>query len=253
MRSIITLALLLLAIPPLLCAQANKVAGVIAERALAPIAKEAAEQTAKEVAGKVAATVGKQLAESTEAQLAKAIAANGAEVGTLALRVPEAAEMLARNAKVLLPLTERLGDDVLRLEARAPGIAELAAKNYGKEELPRLLKLSEPEMKGVISLSTHATEPRAAMLLLEETEKGGMKFLEKISGTQILATGLSVASILAVQGTLEKIPAGPETTAAIGDFFSKLLSPVSAVAAALLAAWGSLAIWRNHRRNGKVG
>jgi hypothetical protein len=248
MHASITFIISILLLSISLQAQTNKLVSEVAEHAFGPIAKEAADKTAKEIVEKLAVSVGKQVAESTEAQLARAIATNGAEVGMLALRVPEATEVLARNAKSLVPLAERFGDDILRIEARAPGFAEIAAKSYDKKYLPRLLNLSESEMKGVLAVAKHTTEPQAAKLLLEGTEKGGMSFLEKISGPQILATGLSAATIIGIMGIEDKIPPGPETARMFFDVVGKLLSPITAVAACLLTAWGALAIWRRHKR-----
>jgi len=235
-----------------LYSQTNKIAGQITEHSIGPVAKEVAEKAAKELVEQAAISTGKQVASSTEAQLTKMIIAQGNDVVILSRRVPEATEVLARNAQKLLPLTEQLGDDILRVEARAPGYAEMAAKTFGKEDLPRLLKLSELEMKGVLVASSHTTEPLAPKLLLEGTEKGGMSFLEKVSGTQILAAGLSVAAIKAVMGIEEKIPPGIKTTKVLFNLVGKLLFPITIVAAVLLAAWGGLAIRRGHKRSSNV-
>ena len=247
MRTI--LAVLSLLLPVQLFAQANKIAGEIAEHTLGPVAKEAAERAAKELVENAAIATGKQVTESTRIQLARAIGQHGEAVVSLARRVPEATEALAIHAPQLLPLAERLGDNILRIEARAPGFAEMAAKKYGEADLPHLLKLSEPEMKGVLSLSTHTTEPRAAKLLLEGTEKGGMSFLEKVSGSQILATGLSVAAITAVISVTNKIPPGPAVLQESFGFLKTLFLPIALVVAALLAIRGGLSIWRKHKRS----
>ena len=233
-------------------AQTNKVAIQLAEHTLSPIGKEAADQVAKELVESAVSMSGKEAVEQTsktlQTQLAATISKYGDAVVSLARRIPEATQALATRAPQLLPMAERLGDDIVRIEARAPGYAEMAAKAFGKDELPRLLKLPKPEMEGVLRLSSHIIEPRAAKLLLEGSEKGGINFLEKISGTQILATGLSAAAILAVMEGMGKIPPGQETAKTMAGEVRVILLPITAVGACLFAVWGGLAIWRKHKQ-----
>ncbi|MCE9519505.1 MAG: hypothetical protein K8R87_08135 [Verrucomicrobia bacterium] len=234
----------------ILHAQANKAAGAIVEHSLNPLAKEAAEKAAKELIERATISSGKEMeaqtAKSLEAQLARTIEQHGDAVIVLARRVPEATSSLASRAPQLLPLAEKFGDDILRIEARAPGYAEMAAKSFGKEDLPRLLKLGKPEMKGVLNLSTHTTEPAATKLLLEGAEKDGMKFLEKVSGPQILAGGLSTAAII-----LALRSERPDPNKLIPAFFEwtkPFLMPSCYVVAGLILAWGALRIWRGYKK-----
>jgi hypothetical protein len=235
-------------------AQANKVAGAAAETALSPIAKEAAEKAAAELLEEATVEAGKEVAEESsktlQAQLAKAAGKYGESVTAMARRVPEASTALATRAPQLVPLAEKFGDDILRLEARAPGFGELAAVSFGKQDLPRLLKLGNREMKSVVALATHSTEPRAARLLLEGTEKGGKSFIEKISARQVLAGGLSVAAVLAAYRAAGIFESSPEIAV---NGATKVIAPISYTAALLLAAWGGLASWRRHRRASAMG
>ena len=246
------IALLALSLPAVASAQANKAAGAVAEHALSPIAKEAADQAAKELIEQATVDAGRQAAEQSSKVLQKSLAESaskyGEQVTLLAKRVPEASSALANRAPQLLPLASEMGDDILRVEARAPGFAELAAKSFTKEDLPRLLKLSDQQMLTVIKLSTHATEPQAAKLLLEGTEKAGDRFLSKISAKQILASGLSVATVLAAYraaGIFEASPAIAMNGAT--QIAQGLLGPVFYVLAGLLALRGGFSIWRRHR------
>ena len=243
------LALLLGQAPLPASAQVNKAVGVAAESALSPMAKEAAEKAAAGLLERATVSASKEAAaeasKTLETRLTKAAGQYGDEVLQMARRVPEASEALASRAGQLVPLASKFGDDVLRIEARAPGFGELAVTSMTKEDLPRLLKLGEPEMKKVIAFSTHATEPRAAQLLLEGTEKGGKGFLEKLSARQIFASGLSVAAVLAAYRAAGIFETSPEiaTRALV-----QVAAPISYAAGLLLAAWGGLKIWRRHRR-----
>ena len=228
--------------------QESKVVGEAAEHMLSPVAKEAAERVTKELVKGATADAGARFAEQSakalDAQLSQAAEKYGTDVLAFARRVPEASTALAVRTPQLLPLAEQFGDDILRLEARAPGFGELAAESYGKDDVPRLLRLGDYDMKRVIVLATHATEPRAASLLLEGAEKGGGRFLERISAKQILATGLSVAVVV---GAYEVSSRAPGTIVEkVAEIASKVLAPVSFTGAGLLAVWGGLALWRRH-------
>jgi len=247
------IALLALSFPIAASAQANKAAGAVAEHALSPIAKEAADQAAKGLMEQATVDAGRQAAEASSRALQESLAASAGKYGEavtiLAKRVPEASTALATRAPQLVPLAGQFGDDILRVEARAPGFAELTAKSFTKQDLPRLLKLSDQQMMTVIKLSTHATEPQAAKLLLEGAEKGGDRFLSQISSKQILASGLSVATVLAAYRAAGIFEASPAIAMnGVTRIAQSLLGPVFYVLAGLLALRGGFGIWRRHRR-----
>ena len=227
-------------------AQVAKTGGEIAEHLLVPVGKEAAENATKAAMKEAGATAvqeaAAQTSKRTEFLLAEAASAYGDEVLVLARRVPESSALLATNAKQLLPLAEKMGDDILRLEARAPGFGELASKFYGRQDIARLLKLPKNQMQSVIALSTHATEPRAAQLLLEGTEKGGEQFLKNLSPKVILSTGLSVATVVAAYRA-------PEATVAAAERMGgKLLAPISYALAALLLLRFAPTVIKHYKR-----
>ena len=133
--------------------------------------------------------------------LTEAAAAHGDEVFAMAVRVPEAASALAANAEKLLPLARRHGDDFLRLEAKAPGLAEDAFRVFtDRNDVSRLLALPAEDSRKVLTYSAHATDPAAASSLLKAVEKKGVGILEKLDSKKILAVGLSVAMVSAATG-----------------------------------------------------
>ena len=174
--------------------------------------------------------------------LPEAAAKFGPDVYRMAVRVPEAASVIAVRAETILPLATRYGDDILRIEARMPGLAESAVKSFPEAaDIARLAKLPANQAKEVISYAAHATEKQAPRALLEAVEKSGGSVLERIKPSVVLAGGLSVAMIVASTGAV-KAPA---------PFFHELFStttwllmPVAVVLAVLVFAYGGFWLWR---------
>jgi hypothetical protein len=190
--------------------------------------------------------------------LAKAAGQHGDEVYQAAARVPEAVPALVNEAHVLLPLVQRYGDDVLRLEARVPRLGQSAAKVFpDKELLERLQRLPAGDAQKVVQFATHATNPAVARQLLETVEKQGSHFLARLDPKQILAYGLSGAMITAASAPL--IGAARMPTDQIPDVIKSVLAPVSngigiaVVGLALAVAARMFLFYRSKRRtmNGK--
>jgi hypothetical protein len=140
--------------------------------------------------------------------LPEAAAKYGPDVYRLAVRVPEAASVIAYRAETILPLASRYGDDILRIEARMPGLAESAVKSFPEgTDISRLAKLPTNQAKAVISFSAHATEKQAPRALLDAVEKSGGSVLERINPSTVLAGGLSVAMIYGTHRATEPLTA----------------------------------------------
>ena len=175
----------------------------IAGRAPAPGAAAALE-TAYRVEGRAALDATKVAGIA----LPEAAAKFGPDVYRLAVRVPEAASVIAVRAETLLPLASRYGDDILRIDARMPGLAESAVKSFPEgADISRLAKLPTNQAKAVISFSAHATEKQAPRALLDAVEKSGGSVLERIKPSTVLAGGLSVAMIYGTHRATEPLTA----------------------------------------------
>lgn len=163
--------------------------------------------------------------------LAVAAAQHGDDVVTAALRVPDAAPMLARRADELLPLVRNHGNDVLRLEAKAPGLAADAVRLYpDAADITRLARLEPDVAARTLSYASKAADPAVRRQLLLAVERHGPGFLERLPATSILAYGLSAAAISAA--VVVGVHA-PETLAdAVQSAASKLPLP---------ARWSSVA------------
>ena len=167
--------------------------------------------------------------------LTEAAARHGDDVMKMAVRVPEAATVLAARAGKVLPLARGFGDDVLRIEARAPGLADDAARIFPSTgDLRRLAALPENELRGVISYASHASDPAVARALLAAVEKQGGSVLTKLKPGQILAGGLSMAMVVAASGGAVAVASSPKILPSIiNDVLEKIGTPVG-IALALL-------------------
>lgn len=171
----------------------------LAKRAGRVPAKGAAE--ALEAAFKTHGARALEISRHSGIGLVEAAATHGDEVFAMAVRVPEAAPALAAGAERLLPLARGHGDDFLRLEARAPGLAEDAFRVFtDRKDVARLLDMPADDARKVLSYSAHATDPAAARALLDAVEKKGVGILQKLDTKQILAYGLSAAMVSAATG-----------------------------------------------------
>jgi len=212
---------------PILFTAATVMLLLIQQSADASVAKpvaEAIEQLAK-LAGRVPAqgaaealevawrTSGKAALEAAERGglgLTEAAARHGDDVIRMAVRVPEAAPVLAARAGEVLPLVRKYGDDILRIEARAPGLADDAARIFpATGDLRRLAALPENDLQGVLSYASHASDPTAARALLGAAEKQGGSILTKLNPKQILAGGLSTAMVIAASGGAVAVASSP--------------------------------------------
>ena len=219
----------------------------IAGRAPAPGAAAALE-TAYRVEGRAALDATKVAGIA----LPEAAAKFGPDVYRLAVRVPEAASVIAVRAETILPLASRYGDDILRIEARLPGLAESAVKSFPEVgDISRLAKLPTNQAKAVISFSEHATEKQAPRALLEAVEKSGDSVLERINPKTVLAGGLSVAMIYGTHRATEPLAAiakaiglDPKIAVEVSDHIITILGFIIGFVALLLLWRFNLVPWR---------
>jgi hypothetical protein len=170
--------------------------------------------------------------------LAETAARHGDEVYRLAVKFPDAAPLLAARADDLLPLIRRHGDAILKLESKAPGMADTATRYFAKD-LPRLQNLSKQNYAKLMHVAPHAQDAATRKLLLSTVEKQGASFLERISSTKILTLGLSSSVILAATGAGTAFVTG----AAISpDIVVAATQPISYSIASIIACGGLVSI-----------
>lgn len=196
-------------------------------------AKGAAE--ALEIAWRASGKAALQAAESGGLGLTEAAARHGSDVLKMAVRVPEAAAVLATRAREVLPLAREFGDDILRIEAKVPGLANDAVRSFPSTgELRRLAALPGEELRGVLSYASHATDPAAARALLEAVEKKGGSILTKLDSKQILASGLTTAMVITAAGGAVAMAKAPQVLPQIIDILAKQLGTPVGIALGVL-------------------
>ena len=112
--------------------------------------------------------------------------------------VPGASRSLALHADELLPLTRRIGKDVLVLESKLPGAAMITVRTFGDEGIPILAKYSPEIISKTLGYAAKAGSSETRKFFLETLMKSRnpLKFLEALSWKQIMAGGLSTATII---------------------------------------------------------
>ena len=149
---------------------------------------------ALEAAIKVEGQAALRAAEHGGVALSEAAARHGGEVFTFATRVPEATAALARNAETLLPLARRFGDDVLRIEARAPGLGMDAARLFGDNaaHLTELARMERGLLEKTIAFASHAPDAAAREVILKMALRQGEGFLGHLRADVARTGGLKM-------------------------------------------------------------
>lgn len=137
---------------------------------------------ALEAAIKVQGEAAIRAAEHGGLSLAETAARHGGEVFSFAARVPEAAAAIAAHGETLLPLARRFGDDILRIEARAPGMAADAAHLFGENagHLADLAKMERSLLQKTLVYAQHAPDAAARAALLKLAKRQGEGFLSRL-------------------------------------------------------------------------
>jgi len=205
-------------------------------------AKGASE--ALEAAIKVEGQAAVRAVEHGGVALSEAAARQGGEVFTCAARVPEAAAALARNAETLLPLARRFGDDVLRIEARAPGFGADAARLFGDNaaHLAELARMENGTLEKTLVFASHAPDAAAREVILKMALRQGESFLAQLPAGVARAGGLKMwhLGVAALVGAIVS-HSPPELIHAIGSILGGLFGWL--LSALGWALGGALGIW----------
>ena len=147
-------------------------------------------------------------------ELIEAAGKYGDDVWQFAGRVPAGARALAMRPRELLPLTRRIGTEVLELEARSPGMTWHVVKNFGDDGVRYFAKhVPAQDAARLMGYAGKADSPATRQMLLDYYKKGGTHFLEKLSWKQIMAGGLSAAAITTAYQISDGIQNGLTTVA----------------------------------------
>ena len=182
---------------------------------------------ALEIAFRAHGRVALETAEHGGLGLVEAAARHGDEVFRLASRFPEAAPALGARAGELLPLVARRGEDVLRIEAKLPGVAEHACQVFPQPtDLSRLARLKPEVLRKTVAFGTHAAAPATSRQLLRMAERLGGELFKNLKPQTILAGGLSLSMVIAAGGGVFAMWRAPEELFdMISDVFKGLAGP----------------------------
>lgn len=141
-------------------------------------------------------------------ELVEAATKYGDDVYKFAKKVPGATRTLALHADELVPLTRRLGTNVLTIEAKAPGLTKHIISNFGDDAVKVFAKKIDPKnMTKLVGYAERCTSKEAKKLLLKECIKTDGKILKHLNWKHIMSGGLSVAMITSAY----KVSDGVET------------------------------------------
>jgi hypothetical protein len=159
-------------------------------------AKGAAE--ALEAAIKIQGEAAVRAAEHGGLALAETAARHGGEVFSFAAKVPEASAAIAAHAETLLPLARRFGDDILRIEARAPGLAADAAHFFGEKagHLADLAKMERNTLQKTLIYAQHTPDAVTRAALLKLAKRNGESFLGHVSSEAARKGGLKMRHLV---------------------------------------------------------
>ncbi|MEA1969249.1 MAG: hypothetical protein U9N77_13670 [Thermodesulfobacteriota bacterium] len=138
----------------------------------------------------------------------------GDDVWKFASRAPEGARALAMHPRELLPLTRRIGTEVLQIEAKAPGLAKQVVRNFGDDGVRYFGKhVPAGDATRLVGYAKKADSQAARQMLLEIYQKRGTHFLDKLSWKHIMAGGLSASMITAAYQISDGVQEGLTTVA----------------------------------------
>jgi hypothetical protein len=137
-------------------------------------------------------------------ELLEVAAKHGDDVWTFSAKVPEAARLLAIRPHELLPLTRRIGTEVLEIEAKNPGLAKKVVEHFGDDAVKHLAKNAPPEdIAKLAGFAAKADNPATKKLLLQNYMEGGI-------GTHQISDGIQ-------EGLITTAKESPEVFASTVD------------------------------------
>ncbi|MBN2451016.1 MAG: hypothetical protein JXR77_11540 [Lentisphaeria bacterium] len=195
-------------------------------------------------------------------ELSEAAATHGDDIWRFAAACPQGARALALRPSELLPLVRDLGPDVLRLDAKAPGLSTRAIKVFGRDAIPVLAaRVPAADVPRLVGFAERANTPAAAQALLDQYLRKGPMVLERLDWKVVMAVGLSTAAVVAAHetsdGVQESLQAMSENSPdmarrTILGFTGQVLRPYTLGVSVLVIGWALLRLrrWGFFRRAG---
>jgi len=145
-------------------------------------------------------------------ELAEAAAKHGDDVWKWSSRVPGAARSLALHADDLVPMTRRLGHDVLRLEAKAPGLPRMLGARYSDDVMRSFVRTVHPDdATKAAGFLGKADGPATQALLLKRYGETDGKILKWLDWKTVMAFGLTAAVITSAHEISDGVQEGLKT------------------------------------------
>jgi len=166
-------------------------------------------------------------------ELAEAAAKHGDDVWKWSSRVPGAARSLALHADDLVPMTRRLGHNVLRLEAKAPGLPNMLTTRYSDDIMRSFVRTVRPDDATKVAGFLGKTDgPATRSLLLKRYSETDGKILKWLDWKMVMAFGLTAAVVTGAHEVSDGVQEGLKTVAqtspeTFGQTLADMVAPVT--------------------------
>ena len=169
-------------------------------------------------------------------ELIEAAAKHGDDVWEWSCRVPRAARSLALHADDLVPLTRKMGLNVLRLEATSSGLTRQLAARYGDDMVRTFVRTVDPGDAGrVAGYMAKADTPTTRRLLLKRYDATNGRIVRWLDWKTAMAFGLTAAVVTSAHEVSDGIQEGLKTVAreqpevlggVVGNAVSRIMEPI---------------------------
>ncbi|MBT3378618.1 MAG: hypothetical protein HN406_23625 [Lentisphaerae bacterium] len=166
-------------------------------------------------------------------ELAEAAARHGDDVWKWSSRVPGVSRSLALHADNLVPMTRRLGKNVLRLEAKAPGLPRMLATRYSDDIASSFVRSVRPnDATRTAGFLAKADGPATRTLLLRRYRETEGKILKWLDWKTVMAFGLTAAVVTSAHEVSDGVQEGLKTVSqtspeTFGRTLTDTVAPVS--------------------------
>lgn len=177
-------------------------------------------------------------------ELAEAAAKHGDDVWKWSSRVPGAARSLALHADDLVPMTRRLGHNVLRLEAKAPGLPNMLTARYSDDIMRSFVRTVRPDDATKVAGFLGKTDGSATRrLFLKRYGETNGKILEWLDWKMVMAFGLTAAAVTSAHEVSDGVQEGLKTVSLTSpETFGQTLADIAAPVTAPLGWLGAGAV-----------
>ena len=123
---------------------------------------------------------------------------HGDDFWRLCKAFPEASRSLALHSDELLPLAKRIGPEILRIEAKAPGLSARFAREFGDDGVRFVAKNAPQDVTRLLGYARKADSPATKKLFFETYKKSRnpSAFLNALNWKNVMAGGLTAAAIV---------------------------------------------------------